>query len=351
MIELGITRTAPEVETRSGTGSYTDLVLAGLMAQQGRSSGAAASWATGAVQSAAGLWARCLSMARSDVPVVTAECLGAIAYDLATQGEHLSVLHVDADGVQLLRGASWDIAGSADRRSWVYNVTLSGPTGTHTRVVPDNGVLHVRYLPDRSTPWRGVAPWRRAPTLSTLAAEIEAQLLREAKLPTRQIIPIPSGTGKATGINVKEQLQDGTGIVMPETTAAGYGGGRQAAPQRDFRVSRLQAEPADGIVALCKDIPNQIGGLYGIPPVLTSGGGSETQTREAFRRLVLTTIDPIALLIEKELSRALGETVDLDLDQLVAYDIAGRARAFKALTGAGMSASDAAHFAGLESDD
>ena len=26
MIELGITRTAPEVETRSGTGSYTDLV-------------------------------------------------------------------------------------------------------------------------------------------------------------------------------------------------------------------------------------------------------------------------------------------------------------------------------------
>lgn len=92
MIELGITRTVPAVEQRRGTGSYTEYVLAGLMAQQGRGAGAAASWATGAVQSAAGLWARCLSMARSDVPVVTAECLGGIAYDLATQGEHVSVL-------------------------------------------------------------------------------------------------------------------------------------------------------------------------------------------------------------------------------------------------------------------
>ena len=35
-------------------------------------------------------------------------------------------------------------------------------------------MLHVRYLPDCRTPWRGVAPWKRAPTLSKLAAEIEA---------------------------------------------------------------------------------------------------------------------------------------------------------------------------------
>ena len=63
MIELGIARpNFLESEIRSGENSYTDLVLAGLLAQQGRSA-AAAEWATGAVQTAAGLWARCLSVA------------------------------------------------------------------------------------------------------------------------------------------------------------------------------------------------------------------------------------------------------------------------------------------------
>ena len=263
----------------------------------------------------------------------------------------MAVLHVDSDGVQFLRASSWDIAGSADRRSWVYNVTLSGPTGTHTRIATADGVLHVRYNSDRNSPWRGVAPWRLAPTLATLAAEIEAQLLKEAKLPTQQIIPIPIGTGTAIAGNIKTQLHDGSGVVMPETTNSGYGGGRQGAPQRDFRISRLQAEPADGLVALCKDVPSQVGNLFGIPTVLSSGGGSETVTREAFRRLVLTTIDPLARLIEFELSRSLGEPVELDLDQLGAYDIAGRARAFGVLTKAGMSPADAAHFAGLEPRD
>ena len=111
-------------------------------------------------------------MARSDVPIVTAECLGAIAYDLATQGEHVSILHVNADGVQFLRASSWNIAGRSDPRTWLYTVTLSRPTGIETRITPADGVLHVRYLPDRNTPWRGVAPWRRAPTLAALAAEI-----------------------------------------------------------------------------------------------------------------------------------------------------------------------------------
>ena len=40
MIELGISRVSPATEVRSGEHSYTDLVLAGLLAQQGR--GAAA---------------------------------------------------------------------------------------------------------------------------------------------------------------------------------------------------------------------------------------------------------------------------------------------------------------------
>ena len=115
MIELGISRMRPATEVRSGENSYTDLVLAGLLAQQGGGAGAAAEWATGAVQGAAGLWARCLSVATSDLEAVTPEVLGAIGFDLAVVGEHVSVLQVDGSGrVSLLRAASWNISGGAD---------------------------------------------------------------------------------------------------------------------------------------------------------------------------------------------------------------------------------------------
>ena len=349
MIELGLSRVSPTTEVRSGENSYTDLVLAGLLAQQGRGAGAAAEWATGAVQSAAGLWARCLSVATSDIEAVNPDLLGGIGFDLGIVGEHVSVVHVDGTGrVGLLRASSWNISGGADPETWLYDVSLSGPTGTHTRVVPADGVVHVRYLPDCRTPWRGMAPWKRAPTLLKLAAEVEAALVREAMLTTRIIVPIPQGIGKA-GDAMKDRLQNGTDqIVLPSTTAAGYGAGKTSAPMSDWKVTRMKSEPDEGLVGLCREIPTQVAGLYGIPPVLSSGGGSETQTREAFRRFVLTAIEPIARIVSRELSRVFEVPVDLDLSELAHIDLAGRARAFKAYVGSGLTAADAAKLVGVE---
>ena len=348
MIELGISRTRTATEVRSGENSYTDLVLAGLLASQGRGA-AAAEWATGAVQSAAGLWARCLSVATSEHEAVNPEVLGAIGFDLAVVGEHVSVVQVDGTGrVALLRAASWNISGGADPRSWLYDVSLSGPTGTHTRVVPAAGVVHVRYLPDNRTPWRGVAPWKRAPTLSKLAAEVEAALVREARLPIKQIIPMPQGL-PAVADNMKDRIQNGNDqVILPATTAGGMGSGRTSAPLTDWKVSRLKSEPDEGLVQLCRDIPGQVGVLYGIPTVMSSGTGSESIVREAFRRFVLTAIEPLALIVSRELTRVFEVPVELDLSQLAHADIAGRARAFKALVGSGVSAKDAALFAGVE---
>ena len=349
MIELGIARQLPATEVRSGEHSYTDLVLAGLLAQQGRGAGAAASWATGAVVGAAGLWARCLSVATSDLEAVSPSTLGGIGFDLGVVGEHVSVVQVDGAGrVSLLRAASWNISGGPDPRSWLYDVSLSGPTGTHTRVVPADGVLHVRYLPDNRTPWRGVAPWKRAPTLSTLAAEVEAALVREARLPTKIVIAMPQGAN-ADRNTLRSDIQNNDyQIAFPTTTAAGFGAGRGSSPLTDWKPQRLKSEPDEGLVGLCRDIPSQIGVLYGIPPVLTSGKGSETVTREAFRRFVLTAVEPLALIIAAECTRVFERPVEFDLSQLAHADIAGRARAFKALVGSGVSAADAAEFAKIQ---
>ena len=88
--------------------------------------------------------------------------------------------------------------------------------------------------------------------------------------------------------------------------------------------------------------------LYGIPNVLTSGSGSETQTREAFRRFVLTAIEPLALSISREFTRVFEVPVELNLAALGHADISGRARAYKALVASGLPAVDAARFAGVE---
>ena len=348
MIELGISRVRPATEVRSGEHSYTDLVLAGLLAQQGRGA-AAAEWASGAVQGAASLWARCLSVATSDLEAVTPEVLGGIGFDLAVVGEHVSILQVDGTGrVALLRAASWNIAGGADPRSWIYDVSLSTPTGTTTRVVPADGVLHCRYLPDNRTPWRGVAPWKRSPSLSKLAAEVEAALIREVRLPTKIIIPMPQGGNIDTNTLRSDFQNQDFQIAFPTTTSAGYGAGRSSAPLSDWKVTRLKSEPEEALVGLCRDIPGQAGILYGIPTVMSSGTGSESIVREAFRRFVLTAIEPLALIVSRELTRVFEQPISLDLSELAHADIAGRARAFKALTGAGMSPSDAAEFVKIE---
>ena len=350
MIQLGISRVSPATEVRSGEHSYTDLVLAGLLAQQGRGA-ESAEWATGAVQSAAGLWARCLSVAAAEpeLEAVTPDLLAGVGFDLAVVGEFVAVVQVDGSGrVSLLRASSWNISGGPDPATWMYDVSLSGPTGTYTRVVPADGVLHVRYLPDCRTPWRGVAPWKRAPSLSKLTAEVEAALIREVRLPTKIIIPMPQGANIDTNTLRSDFQNQDYQVAFPTTTSAGFGGGRSSAPLSDWKVTRLKSEPEEALVGLCRDIPGQVGILYGIPNVLTSGSGSESQTREAFRRFVLTAIEPLALIVSRELTRVFEVPVELDLSELAHADIAGRARAFKALTGAGMSPSDAAEFVKIE---
>ena len=193
-----------------------------------------------------------------------------------------------------------------------------------------------------------MAPWKRAPSLSKLTAEVEAALIREVRLPTKIIIPMPRGGGIDTNTLRSDFQNHDYQIAFPTTNAAGGGAGRSSAPLTDWKPQRLKSEPDGSLVGLCKDVPGQIGVLYGIPNVLTSGSGSETQTREAFRRFVLTAIEPLALIVSRELTRVFEVPVELDLSELAHVDIAGRARAFKALTGAGMSPSDAAEFVKIE---
>ena len=218
------------------------------------------------------------------------------------------------------------------------------------RVAPmaPDAVLHVRYLPDNRRPWVGVAPWRRSPELAALAARVESALLDETRIPSKAFITQPMGTPKDQTDNLRTDIQNRRySIAFPPTTKAGYGSGASSAPVNDWKPSRVMPAPDPGLVQLCRDIPASVGLLFGIPVVLTSGGGSETQTREAFRRFVASTIQPIALLTSEALSVALSGDVALDLRALRAYDTQGQARSVGQLVKAGVDLDDALQTVGL----
>ena len=347
MIELGIAR--QQVETRAEGGGYTSLVIDGLQSRYGRSG--AISSASGAVQAAAGLWARSLAACRSDHPLVDAAFLSAVGYDLGVEGETLWTPVVGPRGLSLARASSWTVYGTGTRPdTWEYDCVFAGPTGQTTIRLEAQAVLHVRYLPDARRPHRGVAPWRRAPRLAELAAEVEIALRDETRQPIKTIQPVPTTGADEDGLarKIKGKLVDRSDPTMvPETTASGWGAGKADAPARDWRPESLHVDPQEGLVRLCRDVPAAVGIVYGVPPVLMNGAGVETVTREAWRRFAASTIGPIARLTGEVLTAGLGEPVALDVRPLRAWDTAGQARAYHVLRQGGMSDADASEAAGL----
>ena len=72
-----------------------------------------------------------------------------------------------------------------------------------------------------------------------------------------------------------------------------------------------------------------------------------TGQREAWRRFLHGTVQPLGRIVAGELSRVLGSTVRITFEGLFASDIAGRARAFQSMVGAGLDIEEAARQSGL----
>ena len=343
-------------EMRSTGGGYEASLLAQLEAHAAGGS-AATVGATSALEAASSLVARCLASAAVEGPAnlaaaVTAPVLAQTGRSLIRSGESVHAIHVEDDGrVRLGVSGHHDVYGGPDPATWSYRVSECGPQGTEHRMVPAAGVVHVRYLTDAIRPWAGVGPLQAARIAGRLSAEVSNALADGESGPRGNLLPLPVDGEDESVEELKGDLRTLRGrLALVESTRTMHAGAPGSAPQDDWKTRRIGANPPAAEVTLLERAFLEVLAACGVPPALF-GDGDGTAQRESFRRFLHATLDPLAKLIAAELSDKLEAAITLNLDGLFAADLAGRARAFQSMTGAGMDPGKAAGLAGLMESD
>ena len=133
---------------------------------------------------------------------------------------------------------------------------------------------------------------------------------------------------------------------MVESTQTMHPGSPATAPKDDWQARRIGPAPPTALVSLHGAAAAEVLGACGVPVSLFTSDNSQGQ-REAFRRYLHSTVQPLASLVAAELSAKMDADVSLGFDRLFAADLSGRARAFQSLVGGGMDPGKAAGLAGL----
>ena len=343
-------------------GGFTDAIVRALLTQAAGGATADPS-ATSALESAAGAYARAFAVAEVTpaTPATRAlspAVLALMARDLIRRGEFVHVIEVDRDGARLTPAGSWDVRGRFDPVTWRYRCDLSGPSGNVTRNLPAAAVIHGRYSVDPARPWAGVSPLAWASLTGRLHASLEDAIADEAGGTRGHVLPVPQGPDgdevDADG-NPADPLSDlrkdiaslRGRTVLTETVASGWGEGSLAAPRADWRPQRIGANPPPSLATLRTDSALAVLTACGVPADL-AGSTDATSAREAWRRFLHGSVQPLGDLLAVELADKLAVPgLRLTFDRLMASDLSGRARAFGSLVQGGMDADRAARLAGL----
>ena len=353
MIELGIGKLKPE--RRQSGGSFSDAVVRLLESQAAGTAADASS--TAAVEAAAGAVSRAFALAHCQAPswvqdAVTPMFLAQVGRDLVRAGQSMHVLEVDGAGrVSLLPAASWHFEGGAHPSSWRVRATCYGPSTSTTRSLPYSSVVFVKWGSSAGQPYTGTGPLSWAHTTARLQSETERSLADEAGGPLAQLLAVPQdgGTDSETDplAELRADIRRARGkALLLETVNAGWGEGQSAAPRKDWKPERLGPEPPASMPELMGQGFTEILSACGVPPGMFSKGADAGQ-REAYRRFVTLTIEPLGRLLAGELSVKMETQIKLSFQGLFAHDLAGRARAFSSMVTAGIDVAKAAALAGL----
>ncbi len=325
--------------------SYSDLIVNRLVAL---ASGEAVSpAATAALEIAAGHWARAFASAtvKPDHPAISPFVLSQIGRGLCRRGESVWDIRVVDGKPRLLEVYDFDVEGGVDPASWRYRLTLGGPSGSETVNRAADGVVHLRYSCDPSEPWKGISPLGWASLTGELHAAVEQALSDESRFTIGQVLPMPEGRAADEDEAVKIRALKGR-LLLVETTAGGDGD-RAQAPKDDWQQRRLGMNPPAGEIDLRNGTAVSVLMACGIPPSLVTTPADGGAQREALRRFLHVTIEPVARIVSQGLSGALDANLRLGFTALQASDVAGRSRSLKQLVEAGIDLAEARELVGL----
>ncbi len=325
---------------------YTDAVAQGLLSQ---ASGEVVSGLTAGREIACGWWQRAFSSAEVLPAGILADALklnlGYIGRQLVESGEAVFALDFEG-GLQLLPASTVTIKGGPNPRTWQYELVLPGPSSTLTRKrVSAESILHIQYAHSSSTPWRGIGPIEASSTTRQLLDNLERRLAQEAGSAVGVVIPVPN-VEASTSLQADLRRMKG-GVTLVETTAAAWGAGQQGAPQADYQLRRLGADPPATLPELRRQAEESVLAAAGIPVTVLGGATGAGASREAYRQFLHSTIAPVADDVAAQIGAQLGSDISFDFSKLFASDLSGRARAFQSMVGGGMDVSKAAELAGL----
>ena len=341
----------PAREVRE-TQPFTDAVIQAIVSQaEGTSPGDPA--AIAALEIAAALYSRAFSAAKvspinASTEAISPAFMSLVARNLFRRGEDMHLIEVRRGAVRLAPCGSWDVRGDDSPDTWLVRGDLFGPSGNRTVFMPHQAFIHCRYAVDPARPWYGIGPLGWARHTGTLAANLENKLRQEAGGPVGHVIPVPTDGGDG-GENdplamLKRDVAAARGrTILTETTAAGYGEGKSAAPARDWVPARFGANPPMTLATLRDGAAMSVLDACGVPRALAEGAA-----REGWRRFVMGSVEPLLAIVRQELAEKLDTpALAFDLSSLWAHDLAGRASSFKAMVTAGMEPAKAAGLSGL----
>ena len=325
--------------------SYTNQIVARIMAS---ASGASDGRALAAIETASRVWGSGLASAavspsEIELAAITPSVLDAIGRSLCRTGESLFVIDVRGGRLILTPTASWTVQGDPDPASWRYLCTLNGPSTARTITLPGESVLHVRYAPSPSQPWKGRSPMQMAIDTARAAGLLEHATSEEFSFVQRQLL---SPRRNRDNFGITDSLTPDVIDKIVQAFAESTGTGALVVPG-DLEPRRLGPEPPSSFPPLREQLEHSLLAMHGIPPSLVAEQGTGTALREANRQVLLNLLNPLGALVAEELRAKLHPDAALSFDSLQAGDITGRARAVGSLTTAGMSIEDARAVAGL----
>ena len=135
-------------------------------------------------------------------------------------------------------------------------------------------------------------------------------------------------------------------LALPTTTAKGFGSGATNAPQADWVPRRFGPEYQPGDASLYQAVTAAVLSACGVPPALAEPSAAGPGQRESWRAFLVGTVQPLAALLEAEVSRVLERPVVLRHHRLAAADVASRARAVHVLVESGVDVAAARELVG-----